>query len=273
MLQQTQVDRVIPKYHEFLEQFPSFSALARAARADVIRAWSPLGYNRRAVRLHELAQHVEQRGGELPREPERLRELGGLGEYTAAAVACFAFGCQVPTIDTNVQRVLGRLFADRYGPGGPTPRELRFLAREVLPAGRAKDWNQALMDLGATICTSRRPACERCPVSELCAARPALGELPTVRPLRAAETSETYRATGQFQNSSRYFRGRIVAHLSKLPPGGLVSIDDLGQAVRADYAWELCPWLADLLRGLADDGLVRLEPSEGGDDVLRAGLP
>src|SRR5438046_505637 len=119
MLQQTQVARVLPKYRDFLARFPTVMALAEAPRADVIRAWAPLGYNLRAVRLHEVARQAAGRGGDLPRGVEELGKLRGLGRYTAAAVACFAFGAQVPVLDTNVRRVLGRVFL-----GEPDPRSL-----------------------------------------------------------------------------------------------------------------------------------------------------
>lgn len=273
MLQQTQVERVVPRYHAFLDRFPTLVALAEAPRSDVIRAWAPLGYNRRAVRLHELALLVASRGGALPSEPAALRKLAGLGEYTAAAIACFAFGQQVPTIDTNVRRVLGRLFADRFGPHGPSAGQLRALAVEVLPAGRARDWNQALMDLGATLCTAARPACGRCPLAGVCAARPRIGQLAAPATRRAAGARAGYRAAGSFVNSSRYFRGRIVDRLRALRPGTLMPLEALGPAVRPDYSEALRPWLEDLARGLASDGLARLEPSGADGTGLWIGLP
>ncbi len=175
MLQQTQVERVLPKYQAFLRCFPTLAALAAAPLAEVIRAWAPLGYNVRAVRLHEIArQAVEQYGGTLPATLEGLLALNGIGRYTAGAVACFAFGLPVATVDTNIRRVLWRVFRGIEPEAWPTgeagKRDALALAEWALPADRAYDWQQALMDLGATICVSRRPACERCPLQDCCAA-------------------------------------------------------------------------------------------------------
>jgi A/G-specific adenine glycosylase len=155
MLQQTQVARVVPRYTEWLERWPTASALAAAAPADVIRAWSGLGYNRRAVNLHRCAQAVVARG-RFPREPEELQKLPGIGPYTAAAIACFAFGAQIAAPDTNALRVMERAF-----PG----------AAVTPPPGRAYEWNQALFDLGRQICIARRPRCEVCPLAAGCPSR------------------------------------------------------------------------------------------------------
>jgi A/G-specific adenine glycosylase len=175
MLQQTQVERVLPKYRAFLDQFPTLAALAAAPVADVIRAWAGLGYNMRAIRLHEIArQAVERYGGTLPGSLDELLELKGIGRYTAGAVACFAFELPVATVDTNIRRVLWRVF--RGVEPGVWPADTAFqrqmlaLAEWALPPGGAYDWQQALMDLGATICLARRPLCERCPLTASCAA-------------------------------------------------------------------------------------------------------
>ena len=168
MLQQTQVDRVIPVYHAFLRRFPTFESLADAPAGEVIRAWAGMGYNRRALNLQRAAQAVvELHGGALPTDPKALRSLPGVGEYTANALACFAQGRQVAVVDTNVRRVLGRVF---HWPSTPTDREVAATAERVLPEGKAWSWNQALMDLGATVCTSRRPTCLLCPVRSACRA-------------------------------------------------------------------------------------------------------
>lgn len=147
MLQQTQVHRVIPAYERFLALFPSLADLAAASNADVLRAWEGLGYNRRALYLKRTAATVvAEHGGELPRTAEELRRLPGIGRYTAPAVACFAFGRQVPVVDTNVRRVLSG-FAGRE----LSEKETEVLAWKLLPPGRAADWNQALMDYGALV--------------------------------------------------------------------------------------------------------------------------
>ena len=174
MLQQTQVERVIPKYREFLRAFPSLRALAAADVADVRRLWYPLGYNIRPVRLHAIARETMARyGGRLPDDGDALRALPGIGRYTAGALLSFAYGRDAAILDTNVRRVLGRVF---FG-----PRRLRrlrgdarlwALAESLVPRGRAYDFNQALMDFGATWCTPRAPRCGRCPLRRLCATYP-----------------------------------------------------------------------------------------------------
>lgn len=175
MLQQTQVDRVLPKYVEFLSRFPTLESLAAAPTADVIKAWASLGYNMRAVRLQQIArQAVADYDGALPDTLEGLMALKGIGRYTAGAVACFAFGLHVATVDTNIRRVLWRAFRGieptTWPSGEPAQRAALTLAEWALPRDRAYDWQQALMDLGATVCLSRRPRCEHCPLTSSCAA-------------------------------------------------------------------------------------------------------
>ncbi len=254
MLQQTQVSRVLPKYAEFLARFPTLEALAQAERAEVVRAWETLGYNRRAVHLHALAQHVQQAlGGALPRTAGELRRLPGIGPYTAAAVACFAFGEQVAAVDTNARRVLGRIFLGQAD-GLPTEATARALAQQVLPPGEAYSWNQAIMDLGATICTARRPACSRCPVAELCAARPRFAQalLPSFPGPRRTQQE-------RFEGSTRFYRGRIIQVLRQLPPGQSISLEELGRRIRQDFAPDDLAWLEGLLRRLERDGLLMIE--------------
>jgi len=178
MLQQTQVTRVAEYYPRFLARYPTLEDLA-AAPADAVReSWDGLGYYARARNLHAAARHVVRTaGGQLPRTPDTLRRLPGIGRYTAGAVASLAFGAAVPAVDTNVARVLRRVFAVR-GRRKSAAHEARVwrLADMLVPAGRSADWNQALMDLGATICTARAPKCSACPVREDCrsAGRPRL---------------------------------------------------------------------------------------------------
>ena len=165
MLQQTQVERVIPKYRAFLDAFPTLRALADAQPADVIRLWAGMGYNGRAVRLHKLAREVvERHDGELPRTVDELRKLPGIGPYTAAAVASFAFGEPVAVLDTNIYRVLSRAV---HGITAPSRNAIHPLAESLLPKPdnpiSPADWHQALMDIGATLCTARQPRCMLCP--------------------------------------------------------------------------------------------------------------
>ena len=172
MLQQTQVDRVIPKYHEFVARYPTFEALADALPRDVKRAWYPLGYNIRPLRLHSIAREtVERYGGKLPEEPEQLLQFKGIGRYTAGAVATFAYGKAAPILDTNVARVLHRVFIGE-GEVKKNSAHLWALAGRLIPKKGVYDFNQGLMDLGAMICTARRPACLLCPVSRVCRSYP-----------------------------------------------------------------------------------------------------
>jgi A/G-specific adenine glycosylase len=174
MLQQTQVDRVVPKYRQFLRTYPTMRRLAAAEVDDVRRLWYPLGYNARPVRLHAIAREsVARYRGRLPADAEALRALPGVGRYTAGAILAFAYGRDVAVLDTNVRRVLGRVF---LGPRrlarlrGDAP--LWALAEALVPRGRGYDFNQALMDFGATWCTARRPRCAPCPLRGLCASHP-----------------------------------------------------------------------------------------------------
>jgi A/G-specific adenine glycosylase len=314
MLQQTQVERVLPKYAEFLARFPTLAALAAATPAEVIQAWSGLGYNMRAVRLREIAvQAVAENGGRLPETLAGLLALKGIGRYTAGAIACFAFGLPVATVDTNIRRVLWRVFRGiepAIWPGGERAASgaLR-LAEWALPHADAYDWQQALMDLGATVCVSRRPLCERCPLATCCAAYaetaretlfPSGEALARLRDERAgepraptetrrvAEARAAYTASGAaagpaaahrrvqrqpaFTSTSRYFRGRAVEALRALEPGEALPLSALGAQVKPGYTSADLPWLEGLVRGLVRDGLARLvEPPDGAEP--RVALP
>jgi A/G-specific adenine glycosylase len=172
MLQQTQVETVRPYYARWLEQFPTVEALAAAAQQAVLAAWEGLGYYSRARNLHRAAQVVAtEHGGALPRSVEGLRALPGIGRYTAAAIASIAFGVDAAVLDGNVKRVLARVYDVREDVKSPAGEaRLWALAESLVPPGKAGDYNQALMDLGATICTPRAPACLLCPLRELCEA-------------------------------------------------------------------------------------------------------
>jgi A/G-specific adenine glycosylase len=172
MLQQTQVDRVVPKYHEFLGRYPTLADLAAADVDDVRRTWYPLGYNIRPLHLHGIAREAIARyGGRLPDDERALRGLKGIGRYTAGAVRSFAFGRRAPILDTNVRRVLGRVFHGRDGRRLATAGLWR-LSELLLPRGRVYDFNQALMDFGATWCTPRKPLCLPCPMRGFCRSFP-----------------------------------------------------------------------------------------------------
>ncbi|MBD3307112.1 A/G-specific adenine glycosylase [candidate division KSB3 bacterium] len=174
MLQQTQVNRVIPKYQEFLKKYPDVKTLAEASEEDVKQTWKPLGYNIRPVRLQTIAREVQaEYGGQIPDTPEHLQKLKGIGKYTAAAVSCFGYNKQVPLVDTNVDRVLRRVFFGKNA--SKTSKEhntIWDLAASLVPAEQAYDYNQALMDFGATVCLARKPLCLLCPMQEICVAYP-----------------------------------------------------------------------------------------------------
>jgi A/G-specific adenine glycosylase len=217
MLQQTQAARVVPHYERFLARFPTPAACAEAAAADVIAAWSGLGYNRRALSLHAAARVVAAEGW-----PADLQSLPGVGPYTAAAVASFAWDVQVAAVDTNVRRVIER----RDGVRRP-PRALARRAAELLPEGRAAAWNQAMMELGATVCRPRRPRCGECPLQDGCAGP-------------AAVASPAHPRGEPFEASDRWARGRLLAALvAEEEPPPLA-------AERRERA----------LEGLARDGLI-----------------
>ncbi|MCM2332505.1 MAG: A/G-specific adenine glycosylase [Anaeromyxobacteraceae bacterium] len=174
MSQQTQVSRVIPYYHRFLARWPTLPALAAADEAEVLAAWSGLGYYARARALHRAAREAVARHGGLPSTLEALRALPGFGPYTAGAVASIAFGVPAPAVDGNVVRVLSRLELVEGPPEARASRQrVAALAAALVDGPRPGDWNQALMELGATICVKPAPRCQRCPVASACRARAA----------------------------------------------------------------------------------------------------
>ena len=170
MLQQTQVDRVLPKYKEWLERFPSFEALAAVSAKQATRLWYPLGYNVRPRRLHAIARTVvKQHAGKLPSDTVTLLTFKGLGKYTVGAVQSFAFGQRAAILDTNVARVLFRVFVQKGDlKSSATNKHLWALSEQLLPRKHVFDFNQALMDLGAMVCVARQPRCDQCPMRKIC---------------------------------------------------------------------------------------------------------
>lgn len=245
MLQQTQVSRVEPAYRAFLRRFPTVRALAAAAPAEVLTAWRGLGYNRRALNLHRAARAVvEHHGGTVPADLRRLVALPGVGDYTARAVLAFAYGVDAAPVDTNVARVLARAVAAE-----PLSRaRAQHLADAVLPRGRAAEWGNALMDLGAGVCTAKTPRCGDCPVAAVCAWRRAGGADPA-----AADPSRS-RPQAAFAGSDRFHRGRLVDALRRGP----LTADRLADAAALDDEARL-----DALVGrLVDEGLAEWAGSE-----------
>jgi A/G-specific adenine glycosylase len=228
MLQQTQVSRVLPAYRSFLQRFPTLRALARAPLGKVLRAWSGLGYNRRARDLQRIAR---MHASGLPRTVTGLDTLPGVGAYTAAAVACFAFGEPTAFADTNIRRVLGRAMLGRTA----TEREGAELDREIGSKREGARWHHALMDIGATICLAKRPRCYVCPVRDVC------GYDGDERPSRRKQSA--------FATSDRRVRGAILRHL--VGSSGGVTMAALRRGIND-------PRVARLVTALADEGLVEV---------------
>ncbi len=254
MLQQTQVDRVVPAFERFVAAFGSFAELAAAPAGDVVRAWQGLGYNGRAVRLHRLARTVcELHGGVLPDDLAALRGLPGIGPYTAAAIRAFAFDHDEPAIDTNVQRVVRRV---RIGPEYERPassKEIDAAAAGFILPGRGNDCNSALMDLGSAICTARAPKCLICPLRSECAAFP-------LDPATLAERARGLRKPAvMYHKTSRYLRGRIVDALRALGPRETISLLDLSGTLASAVPDRSAAEIESAARALAADGLVRID--------------
>ena len=170
MLQQTQVDRVLPKYAEWLQKYPSLDALAAAPEQDVTSTWYPLGYNVRPRRLQAIAREAVARyGGALPSDEATLLSFKGIGAYTAGAIRSFAFRERAAIVDTNVARVLFRMFVGKGDPRSHAMKQhLWQLSETMVPRRRVFDFNQALMDLGAMVCVARKPKCPECPMRKMC---------------------------------------------------------------------------------------------------------
>jgi len=244
MLQQTQVDRVIPKYRKFLAIFPTMRSLAKARFGRVLRIWLGLGYNSRALRLWKCARAVvRDGGGRLPRDQHELQQLPGLGPYTASALLSFAFGAQVPVVDTNVRRVLVRTLTGR---DHAAPPRVAALARAALPRGQSSQWAQALMDVGALFCKST-PKCTLCPARLGCA---------YAKRVSIKRTSPHARTP--FVGSNRFYRGRIMRELCTRRSADLAAI---GRQVKENFEARDAAWLDDILQGLQRDGLVVVDRS------------
>lgn len=262
MLQQTQVSRVLVKYPEFLQRFPTIKTLAAARQRDVVIAWQGMGYNNRAVRLHQLAMRiVQQHGGKFPQTYEELVTLPGIGRYTANALLSSAFRKNVPIVDINVRRVLSRIFWRMKTNTDMKPeREIWTLADVLVPKVGAYDWNQALMDLGATICTARVPLCTDCPVKTLCR---------SCNYMKRAPSGKAKQEPSRDGIPNRIYRGRIVetlrTHQQQLRPGVI------GKAIHPKYSVKSKAWLESLLAGLEKDGVIVQTP-KGTWNERRIGL-
>lgn len=238
MLQQTQTVRVVEPWQRFVDACPTPRACTELPLASVIRLWEGLGYHRRAKALHEAAKMIVQDfGGEVPRSPDELRRLPGVGDYTANAVASFAFGLPFAVLDTNVGRVLSRAIANRRLSHG----EARVIAEKLRPRTNVALFNQSMLDLGAQFCRSK-PLCPSCPVASACRWNKEGGEDP------APKSAGVSRPQSRFIGSDRQVRGRVLARLRN----GRVAISTL----RVDLGDVDASRLDDVVAGLIDDGLV-----------------
>lgn len=215
MLQQTQVDRVIPKYLAFLKQFPTAKHLAKAATGDVIMAWAGLGYNRRALNLQKAAQQL------VLGVPDDLTELAGVGPYTANAVRCFALQQDVPVVDTNIRRIFSRLFFAGKG----TAEDIDATVAKAVPAGRGVAWNNALMDFGSMLCTANAPRCTACPLQKHCGA------------FKAGMQDNYFRIAPpqkKFAGSRRQYRGKTLQLLRETPE---ITLPALAKQLKKPVLW------------------------------------
>lgn len=255
MLQQTQVDRVVPLFENFVAVWPGFSALAAASQADVMRAWKGLGYNSRAVRLHQLAQAVcERHGGRLPRDEAALRALPGVGPYTARAIAAFAFGTGVAALDTNVRRIVQRTQFGIEWPRAATLAEIDRAAAALVPIDAGYAFNSAMMDLGSSLCTTRAPKCLVCPLRPHCAAAPIDSARLAQLAKRRAKPAASVRR--RFEETDRFVRGRIVDRLRELAPGDRISLLDLHAELEPLLVRRDLEALRTIASALALEGIV-----------------
>lgn len=241
MLQQTPVARVLPVWTAWLERWPTPADLAAEPSGEAVRAWGRLGYPRRALRLHAAAAAlVEQHDGRVPDDHEQLLALPGVGEYTAAAIASFAFGARHVVLDTNVRRVFARVVEGKQFPARNVTASERDLARSLLPEVDAHVWAAATMELGAIVCTARRPRCDACPVADLCAWR-AAGYPEHDGPARRGQA---------WAGTDRQCRGQLMALVRE-------SDEPVAKAV-LDAVWADADQRERCLDSLLDDGLLDL---------------
>ncbi len=242
MLQQTNVGRVHGRFERFVALAPTPAACAVRPLADLLVEWQGMGYPRRCRNIQEAAKViVDRHGGEVPRDLDALMALPGIGPYTARAVLAFAFGDDAAVVDTNVARVISRVEGRAL-----KPRETQMLADEILASGLARDWNQVIMDFGATLCVARSPHCHECPIATKCRWN-GRGEDP------ARTTAFTSRPQGRFEGSDRQARGKLMKALTAggVVIGALATVMEIDDPSRAQQ----------LARSLVDDGLI--EESEG----------
>jgi A/G-specific adenine glycosylase len=251
MLQQTQASRVSEKLPLWLGRFPDIPTLANASRRSVLLAWSGMGYNRRAIALHETAKAITTEcNGHIPDAVDALRALPGIGAYTAHAIICFGHRKRAAMVDVNIRRIFSRLLSEQANEADMLPEAQAWdIARALLPKRSFYNWNQALMDLGAMICTARLPSCDLCPLAAHCNSR---GRMAPVTRATTGMVRETPR---------RIYRGRIVEELRNAPRHQLRASELLRSLYDGQEDGQQL--LADALASLRRDGLVTLRPDNG----------
>lgn len=250
MLQQTQVDRVLPFFRAWFKHFFSWKKLAQAKRADVIKAWSGLGYNRRALWVQEAAQSIVEHG--VPKNEMSWRKLKGVGPYAAAALAAFINHEPTIVIDTNIRRVIGRWHDGKLFPSPQDDPSIRRVLKKRMPQHRHWDIPQALMDLGATVCTARKPACDICPLRATCRATKKFRLDPNAQPQRIPNKERIH--LGKLY-PDRIYRGRILMWIKR---NGQTTIKSFGKNVDESYqAKNDREWMENMIKRLVKDGLLQ----------------
>lgn len=253
MLQQTQVERVLGRYQQWLKRFPTLKSLADAPRSAVLSEWQGLGYNRRAVYLHTIAQQLcDTNRCRFPDTIKDLQALPGVGRYTAHAIMSFAFEKPVPVVDTNVVRVHGRIFLGYKQMNGVTEEQQWKLASQLVPLQHSHDYNQALMDVGSLVCTQRSPRCTRCPMKRMCASYPEIAKESPAALVARRPAEPLY-----FGRPRRIWRGRILSYLNRQTEGA--TVEQIGSAVFPRYQKQQHGWLLETLQRMQNDGLVVIQ--------------
>ncbi len=263
MLQQTQVDRVLPKFEAFLKAFPTVLNLSNAKLSEVLILWKGLGYNRRAIFLHKMAQTiVKDFDGVFPKKEEELLKLPGVGGYTARAILAFGYGQDVGVIDTNIKRIYARaVFGDEFVNLDVSKKEFEQVVDESVPKGMGDPWNQSLMDFGALICTASSPKCDLCPIQTICEANRKAKDAGF---LSYADQLKVQKPKGNkkkekvlFKNTDRYFRGKIIDILREHP----VHMKDLQKILVDTYGLSDLTRFGQIIETLIVDGLIVISGS------------
>ena len=265
MLQQTQVPRVIEKFKEFMQKFPTLQHLAQASPAEVIHAWSGLGYNRRALLLHSFAKEVHAKfNNQIPDNVEQLQQLPGMGPYTRGAVLSFAYNLPEPAIDVNIRRIYLRYFQGRdqgLPMGKKEEQELYHLIKTTIPENQSCNLHNGLMDFGSSICQRDKPLCLQCPLQPSCKFYPLYND----QPQKALFVMEKRQEKGTTENGrfipNRIFRGRIVEFVRK-NNGKEILMEALGKVIQKDYTQKDQEWLLMLCEGLKKDQLLTCRKNE-----------